>query len=468
MLELLELQARARAIRSQLALEPVTKIEVDSDEEKRTQKEKKKSSKRDDQSNKNERKRFSSERESRDSAKLSRTNGLSDSSNGRPHADKEVEKITSRKIKLKRNYRSSENQELDEKNKEKETNGSKKAEKEEEKSREREKLVGDIKKEKRSRSPSPDVIPIVAEPETLLIADSSDEEKHLGTIKNPEEKAKALEEQSASQKEKNSNIKDSEKAEQDQENSSEQNHTESLSSTEVNKTLDNSTDDNPGSQTEISTEKFNDDDNLKYKQQKMSNKEKLKPNEATNSANHSEDDQNDDVISLGGDLENEMNEQLENEVNAMPSPYSKKPAEDSSQDNNKSQDDSQPEDVISLESSEDERPDDNQVCGNKICANASCFNSITLFFLLLMLVNIQSWHSRYMKSSKVSKVLAASRLGKRVRDRIKKTKHSKKATSNENSDAEKEKTAVVFSSKHEDGSVEQYKELLEIRQRKSS
>lgn len=33
MLELLELQARARAIRSQLALEPVTKIELDSDEE---------------------------------------------------------------------------------------------------------------------------------------------------------------------------------------------------------------------------------------------------------------------------------------------------------------------------------------------------------------------------------------------------------------------------------------------------
>lgn len=74
-----------------------------------------------------------------------------------------------------------------------------------------------------------------------------------------------------------------------------------------------------------------------------------------------------------------------------------------------------------------------------------------------------------MKSSKVSKVLAASRLGKRVRDKIKKSKHSKKQTSHENSDAEKEKsTAPVFTSKHEDGSIEQYKELLEMRQRKSS
>lgn len=73
-----------------------------------------------------------------------------------------------------------------------------------------------------------------------------------------------------------------------------------------------------------------------------------------------------------------------------------------------------------------------------------------------------------MKSSKVSKVLAASRLGKRVRDKIKKSKHSKKTAAQENSEAEKDKSATVFNSKHEDGSIEQYKELLEMRQRKSS
>lgn len=72
-----------------------------------------------------------------------------------------------------------------------------------------------------------------------------------------------------------------------------------------------------------------------------------------------------------------------------------------------------------------------------------------------------------MKSSKVSKVLAASRLGKRVRDKIKKSKHTKKDNQNNNSEAEKEKSTPAFTSKHEDGSVEQYKELLEIRQRKS-
>lgn len=80
---------------------------------------------------------------------------------------------------------------------------------------------------------------------------------------------------------------------------------------------------------------------------------------------------------------------------------------------------------------------------------------------------LQSWHSRYMKSSKVSKVLAASRLAKRVRDKIKTSKRSKKETPRENSESEKEKTTPVFTSKHEDGSVDQYKELMEMRQRKT-
>lgn len=67
-----------------------------------------------------------------------------------------------------------------------------------------------------------------------------------------------------------------------------------------------------------------------------------------------------------------------------------------------------------------------------------------------------------MKSSKVSKVLAASRLGKRVRDKIKKSKETSRDCS-EKSEPKEE----TFTSKHEEGSLEQYKELLELRQRKS-
>jgi len=70
-----------------------------------------------------------------------------------------------------------------------------------------------------------------------------------------------------------------------------------------------------------------------------------------------------------------------------------------------------------------------------------------------------------MKSSKVSQVLAESRLGKRVRDKLKKSKRSKVVASDEQAKVEK---PVSFTSKHEDGSIEQYQELLQHRQRKTS
>lgn len=63
-------------------------------------------------------------------------------------------------------------------------------------------------------------------------------------------------------------------------------------------------------------------------------------------------------------------------------------------------------------------------------------------------------------------MLAASRLGKRVRDKIKKSKRSKDAAGEEQAKAEKQ--PVPFTSKHEDGSMEQYQELLQHRQRKTS
>lgn len=72
-----------------------------------------------------------------------------------------------------------------------------------------------------------------------------------------------------------------------------------------------------------------------------------------------------------------------------------------------------------------------------------------------------------MQSSKLNKVLAASRLGKRVRDNIKKSRHTQKDNQNNNSEADKGKPTPTFTSKHEDGSVEQYRELLEMRLRKS-
>lgn len=68
-----------------------------------------------------------------------------------------------------------------------------------------------------------------------------------------------------------------------------------------------------------------------------------------------------------------------------------------------------------------------------------------------------------MKSSKVSKVLATSRLSKRVRDKIKNSKHTSYEKSTQMS-SEKD-SENLFISKHEDGSMDQYRELLDITSR---
>lgn len=68
----------------------------------------------------------------------------------------------------------------------------------------------------------------------------------------------------------------------------------------------------------------------------------------------------------------------------------------------------------------------------------------------------------------MSKVLAASRLGNRVRNKIKESKKAKKleeAAVNEKEQAKPQE--VVFTSQHEIGSVDQYNEILETIQKKT-
>lgn len=68
-------------------------------------------------------------------------------------------------------------------------------------------------------------------------------------------------------------------------------------------------------------------------------------------------------------------------------------------------------------------------------------------------------------------MLAESRFGKRVRDKIKKSKRAEKHNELKETGDEKasqQQQQQQFTSKHEDGSMEQYQELLQHRQRKSS
>lgn len=173
-LELLELQARARAIRSQLAMEPITKIEVKSDDD-------------DEPSVQSSKDKISKEKRSNKSAnsgkrKSSEVTKESSKAQSQPQPNGKIAKEASapqKKIKLKRNYRNPTNS--PEKQLETQPAATKKPE--------------IVEENHKSRSASPDVIPIPAEPETLLISDSTDEDEEKQVSKKQETKLVEVESQ---------------------------------------------------------------------------------------------------------------------------------------------------------------------------------------------------------------------------------------------------------------------------------
>uniref|UniRef100_A0A1A9WEA8 Uncharacterized protein n=1 Tax=Glossina brevipalpis TaxID=37001 RepID=A0A1A9WEA8_9MUSC len=474
-LELLELQARARAIRSQLALEPVTKIEVDSDEN--TSKSRKTNKTIKETQTSNELKRSSSGQESQKSIKQSKAN-ISGGETFKTNIQLINQTERRKKIKLKRNYRCTSAQDLNtgkgesiEKSPDEEK-PNKDNEKQKDYNQESTKIF--IKQEKKvRRSLSPDVIPIILEAETLLISDSSDDDDddlddEYTENKNPENSFEKKEEDHHKEisKESNDKLSTKEKDEEDKNyitNNNNNNNNEKdgeegtpISIEKLEDTVKNEVDHNfatiSGNTKNMKIKDDKQNANANNGHALIATKEAENSQLATTTSpkapavkttplsisDEDDDERNDDVISLeGGDLENEMIEHLQNDASNTNSSFAEMKSNIYDEEQ-KSQDDSQPDDVISLDSSDDEHRK-----------------------------NAESWHSRYIKSSKVSRVLAASRLSKRVRDRIKKSKSSKKNASRENLNMEKRESTPDFKSRHEDGSVEQYKELLELRQRKS-
>ncbi|XP_068141822.1 transcriptional regulator ATRX homolog [Drosophila tropicalis] len=434
-LELLELQARARAIRSQLAMEPITKIEVKSDDEdedtpsnvdrrKQAEKSKSKSSK----SASKGRERSESQRKRKS---IERLVHITD--------DNSREGVT-KKIKIKRNYR--------------QTNKTPERQVIEEIT---EVTIGDSPAKDRSRSASPDVIPIQTETETLLISDSTDEDEQVSTNKdkgqqqNNNQKA-ALEqlppaplpqpaepavESEPEEGEVRDEVETKEKPSENNEAPLPEKEAEKETTTEAKDPIP-ATEESPKVPTAV-------EENSNCSQQSQV----ASTGGAVALSLIEDEDQNDDVISIGGDLENEMIEQLAKEE---PTPSIKSETEREKKSND-SPEDEMDNDVISLDTSEDDHEK-------------------------LQPENSESWRTRYLKSSKVSQVLAESRLGKRVRDKIKKSKRAQKhdkdgkdaSASNAGNDEQKSKAGgdQQFTSKHEDGSIEQYQELLQHRQRKSS
>uniref|UniRef100_A0A1B0C1C2 Dynein axonemal intermediate chain 4 n=2 Tax=Nemorhina TaxID=44051 RepID=A0A1B0C1C2_9MUSC len=460
-LELLELQARARAIRSQLALEPVTKIEVDSDED-ISKSGKNNKSVQESLISCNELKRISSGQESQKPLKQIKSNA-SAVETYKTNIQLMNQTERRKKIKLKRNYRCTSAQELNAEKGEttEKIHDEEKEDKENEKRKDhnQENTTIFIKQEKNvRRSLSPDVIPIILEAETLLISDSSDADDEYTKNKNAENSFKSKEEEVHKEipKECDDTLSTptKENVEADKnfiENTNKDEDEAKISLEGLQETVKNEGDHSTATISDRTNR-----ENVKVKDHKQNGDapmvaasrdiEKSQPTTTSPivkttplsiSDDEDDDERNDDVISLeGGDLENEMIEHLQNDASNTNSSFTEIKT-NTYDEEQKSQDESQPDDVISLDSSDDEHRK-----------------------------NTESWHSRYIKSSKVSKVLAASRLSKRVRDKIKKSKRSKKNASREDLNLENRESTPDFKSRHEDGSVEQYKELLELRQQK--
>uniref|UniRef100_A0A6P4FLD5 Neurofilament medium polypeptide n=1 Tax=Drosophila rhopaloa TaxID=1041015 RepID=A0A6P4FLD5_DRORH len=419
-LELLELQARARAIRSQLAMEPITKIEVKSDDdddeiavEKVQRREKEK------RSNKN---KESGKRKSQESKATREGKTLPQAESDSTGKEQQAPR---KRIKIKRNYRQTS------KSPEKEDSAPTPAPPPTSETSVANKESSKPSRSK-SRSASPDVITIQTEPETLLISDSTDDEatkqKSKATIEPVSlEPPAPVVESEPEEGEVRDEPEEPAKVEEVAEPVEPARTEESAKPEEPTGPAEPEKSDEP----ETSAEK----ENL-LKEAPLATQispEEAKESTVSESTNLDDEDQNDDVISIGGDLE--MIEEMTKEDEPLPVSIKnekKEKVQDPEEMDN---------DVISLDTSEDER--------DKIQQPDS-----------------ESWRSRYMKSSKVSQVLAESRLGKRVRDKLKKSKRSKVAANDEQTKSEKQ--PVSFTSKHEDGSIEQYQELLQHRQRKTS
>ncbi|KAH8398777.1 hypothetical protein KR222_003128 [Zaprionus bogoriensis] len=422
-LELLELQARARAIRSQLAMEPITKIEVKSDDEEQkeeTVKGKASREKRSSKTSSGSSKRKSSEKATGKETSREAAQALTNGATAREAAAAAPVK----RIKLKRNYRH--------------------ATKSPEKQPESQTAVVEqpevTEQSAKSRSASPDVIPIPAEPETLLISDSTDDEEKQEKPQKPEE-TKQTEQPPAVEPEPVVESEPEEGEVRDESDAETESPTaEKGSEAQQPQPQEQSAADSPQAtgepETSDATEKtaLTEDVSEQPEASKESSQTEATTQQPPSIPIVDDEDQNDDVISIGGDLE--MIEELA-KVEDEPEVKVKSEASE-----NLRVPDEEDNDVISLNTSEDEHEK-------------------------LEEPNSESWRTRYLKSTKVSQVLAASRLGKRVRDKIKKSKRAQKhSESKEAGDEKAQQQQQQFTSKHEDGSMEQYQELLQHRQRK--
>ncbi|XP_065086912.1 DNA ligase 1 [Ochlerotatus camptorhynchus] len=427
-LELLELQARARAIRSQLALEPVTKIELDSDQDAEnasdTGREPSKAA---------EKTNEKSKPDSTSSAKLS----------GDSPATEQP-----KRVRLKRNFRI---RQVGEEDPHEETSQSsvpeqppvrKSRSKSKEKVVESPKTLSDAHQAKpeeevqdpKSRDSSPEVIPVIPSPETLCISSDSEDEKVKKAkssifVDNIEELEKQLKEKqvqtSAPKQDHKDEPEEGELTEEDK--SPKRNRKESVKS---NTGKSEHTEAESPNNEEHPVANLEQDEELDYEVKEISDSEPETTTQRNDSAKTDKD-------------EAEKAASVDNSESEPESATSNDDDKDKSSSDEHDDDDHDP-DVVEIHDSSDETLLEQKMTDDE---------------------PEKSWGSRWLQSKRVAKVMAASRLGNKVRDKLKEKKKQKQQQEQEEEEARKVESPEPpvepeVPSNVEVGSVEHYKELV--------
>ncbi|EDS26263.1 conserved hypothetical protein [Culex quinquefasciatus] len=438
-LELLELQARARAIRSQLAQEPVTKIELDSDEE---------------------------ADKVAPTSKKPTTNSVPPADAAKPSSKSSKTTLPAKnqpkRVRLKRNFRVRQvgDEEPPEEDGEQQAaeQVQKSVSRRESRSKSKEKVAEakpseETKEESaKSRDSSPEVIPVIPSPETLCISSDSEEEKErkrkasifVDNIeeldRQAKEKAKQLEAKKA--QEENDDTEEGEISE------GERSRKESIGSVKASEEKK----DSPRKDAKLDNEEELDYDEVK----ELSDSEPdtsvpaIQPDKQPEPKATSADEKA--SVSSDSEAESSSDSSSEGEPEVVKQqPDKKKPADEIEDDD----EDDDP-DIVEIHDSDDET-----LLDQKLAEDGD--------------EPEKSWGSRWLESNRVAKVMAASRLGNKVRDKLKKKKKKQKQDEEDAVAAaaaeavrqaeEKEAEAKVAEEQQpvstaEVGSVEHYNELL--------
>lgn len=440
-LELLELQARARAIRSQLALEPITKIELDSDNEEKSLDELvTNNGEKPEANNTNSKSKISENNKSEKRKKI-----VEIEKSKTKKDESEIKKEPLKRVKLKRNFRVRQvGDDLSDDDKEKNLKITHNSNEDDKKLSNNHKVIDNdnMNLEKpqsisetgtaecsnlRSNCSSPEVITMFPSPVTLYILSDSEEE-HQKKNKTKQENIITFSEDDKLEEAKSADEPEDGEILEDEEIKAVKNevNTEKIDVDKINETdteKETANESSSSSSIDLERECFDYElkdttDNSEDEEEPLKNKESETETEATNKESEA-------ILSINMSNTTDEMEILEEEKIEIVNDH--------------------PNDIIDIVDSDLEDEISESDKSKTLDENAPT----------------RSWNTRWLESSKVTKILATSRLGNKVRDNIKKKKSIEEKTKIVAPVEEKSKNSPVKEHNlHEVGSVQHYRELI--------